>query len=301
VARHGLDVQGSPVRATGSPALAGVWRRAAEQAEPSDGLRASASPPFQAASRVLYAAKAACPRGVYQSLKAAGSNAIPPMSRKIAAGWRNTAGRRASALGPFPATSRSHSPDAVVATGPWQGAARPRDDAIVPAPKVSPLRNHRRRCGRSDGTTRTRAGDRRGSCGGKAREPGQRGIHRDAMEKLGAERGGWSPRIGPLSPPDSYERRRRCREFRDAAMRRQRRVIHSLGERRQRPMLIVRPCGTDRMRWKRSLLMIERRRRRYLCRRGFYSYRRLGAPEGDGLRPAVHAIVLGPVNVRRSV
>jgi YfiH family protein len=98
-----------------------------------------------------------------------------------------------------------HSPDAVVATGPWQGASRPRADAIVT-----------RTTGLAIGITAADCGpillvDPRARVIGAA-HAGWKGALTgivestvDAMEKLGAERSGIVAAIGPLIRQHSYE------------------------------------------------------------------------------------------------
>jgi len=98
-----------------------------------------------------------------------------------------------------------HSPDAVVATGPWQGVSRPRADAIVTRTE-----------GLAIGITAADCGpillvDPRARVIGVA-HAGWKGALTgivestvDAMEKLGAERSGIVAAIGPLIRQHSYE------------------------------------------------------------------------------------------------
>ena len=67
--------------------------------------------------------------GVYQSLNGGlGSNDDPA---NVAENRRRMAEEMGVAPQRLLSAFQIHSPDAVVATGPWQGAARPRADAIV--------------------------------------------------------------------------------------------------------------------------------------------------------------------------
>jgi YfiH family protein len=98
-----------------------------------------------------------------------------------------------------------HSPDVVVATGPWQSASRPRADALVTRTE-----------GLSIGVTAADCGpillvDPKARVIGAA-HAGWKGALTgvvestiDAMEKLGAERGGIAAAIGPLIRQHSYE------------------------------------------------------------------------------------------------
>jgi polyphenol oxidase len=98
----------------------------------------------------------------------------------------------------FLSAHQTHSPDAVAATGPWQGASRPRADAIVT-----------RSAGLAIGITAADCGpillvDPNARVIGAA-HAGWKGALTgivestvDAMEKLGAERSGMVAAIGPL-------------------------------------------------------------------------------------------------------
>src|SRR5258707_8283677 len=98
-----------------------------------------------------------------------------------------------------------HSPDAVVATGPWQGASRPKADAIVTRTEGLAIGVTAADCGpilfvdpsaRVIGTAHA---------GWKGALTGIVESTVDAMEKLGAERGGIVAAIGPLIRQHSYE------------------------------------------------------------------------------------------------
>jgi YfiH family protein len=98
-----------------------------------------------------------------------------------------------------------HSPDAVVATGPWQYEARPRADAIVTATEGLAIGVTAADCGPIllvDPNARVIGAAHAGWKGALT------GIVEStvaAMEQLGAERGGIVAAIGPLIRQHSYE------------------------------------------------------------------------------------------------
>ncbi|HZE52245.1 MAG TPA: peptidoglycan editing factor PgeF [Bradyrhizobium sp.] len=98
-----------------------------------------------------------------------------------------------------------HSPDAVVATGPWQGASRPRADAIVTRTEGLAIGITAADCGPLllvDPDARVIGAAHAGWKGALA------GIVEstiEVMEKLGAERAGIVAAIGPLIRQPSYE------------------------------------------------------------------------------------------------
>src|ERR1700744_4108128 len=117
--------------------------------------------------------------------------------------------RMAEAMGVAPthflSVHQVHSPDAVVADGPWPGASRPRADAIVT-----------RTAGLAIGVTAAGCGPilfvapnprRIGAAhaGWKGALTGVVQSTVDAMEKLGADRSGIVAAIGPLIRQPSYE------------------------------------------------------------------------------------------------
>jgi purine-nucleoside/S-methyl-5'-thioadenosine phosphorylase / adenosine deaminase len=98
-----------------------------------------------------------------------------------------------------------HSPDAVVATGPWQGAARPRADAIVTRTEGLAIGITAADCGPIllvDPNARVIGA---AHAGWKGALTGIVESTVEAMEKLGAERGGMVASIGPLIRQHSYE------------------------------------------------------------------------------------------------
>jgi len=141
--------------------------------------------------------------GVYAGLNGGlGSNDDPERVRE-------NRRRMAEHIGVMPTQLLSvhqvHSPDAVVATGPWQGVARPKADAIVTANPGLAISVTTADCGPIllvDPNARVIAAAHAGWKGALT------GIVEStirAMEKLGAERGRTVAAIGPLIRQQSYE------------------------------------------------------------------------------------------------
>src|ERR1700688_2119053 len=105
----------------------------------------------------------------------------------------------------FLSVHQVHSPDAVVAAGPWPGASRPRADAIVTRTEGLAIGVTAADCGPIlfvDPNARVIGAAHAGWNGALT------GIVEstvDAMEKLGAERSGIVAAIGPLIRQHSYE------------------------------------------------------------------------------------------------
>jgi polyphenol oxidase len=98
-----------------------------------------------------------------------------------------------------------HSPDAVVATGPWKGPSRPKADAIVTRTEGLAIGVTTADCGPIlfvDPNARVIGA---AHAGWKGALTGILESTVDAMEKLGAERGGIVAAIGPLIRQPSYE------------------------------------------------------------------------------------------------
>jgi len=98
-----------------------------------------------------------------------------------------------------------HSPDAVVASGPWQGSSRPRADAIVTRTEGLAIGVTTADCGPIlfvDPNARVIGA---AHAGWKGALTGVLESTVDAMEKLGAERSGIVAAIGPLIRQHSYE------------------------------------------------------------------------------------------------
>jgi YfiH family protein len=141
--------------------------------------------------------------GVYESLNGGiGSNDDP---EKVAENRR----RMAAAMGVTPlhflSVHQTHSPDVVVASGPWEGAARPRADAIVTRTEGLAIGASAADCGPvllADPNARVIGA---AHAGWKGALTGILESTIDAMEKLGAERNGIVAAIGPLIRQQSYE------------------------------------------------------------------------------------------------
>jgi YfiH family protein len=104
----------------------------------------------------------------------------------------------------FLSVHQIHSPDAVMATGPWQGD-KPRADALVTRTEGIALGVTAADCGAIllvDPTARVIGA---AHAGWKGALTGVLESTIDAMEKLGAERGGIVAAIGPLIRQPSYE------------------------------------------------------------------------------------------------
>src|SRR5205814_9645199 len=100
---------------------------------------------------------------------------------------------------------QTHSPDVIVASGPWQGPSRPRADAIVTRSEGLAIGATAADCGPIllvDPNARVIGA---AHAGWKGALSGIVESTIDAMEKLGAERGGIVAAIGPLIRQHSYE------------------------------------------------------------------------------------------------
>jgi YfiH family protein len=117
--------------------------------------------------------------------------------------------RMAEQMGVTPAhflsVHQTHSPDVMVATGPWQGASRPRADAIVTRTEGLSIGATAADCGPillADPNARVIGA---AHAGWKGALTGIVESTVEAMEKLGAERSGMVAAIGPLIRQHSYE------------------------------------------------------------------------------------------------
>ena len=141
--------------------------------------------------------------GIYASLNGGlGSNDDPVSIRE-------NRRRMADAMGVVPAhllcAHQVHSPEAVVATGPWQGAARPKADAIVTRAEGLAIGITAADCGPIllvDPNARVIGA---AHAGWKGALTGILEATIGAMEKLGAERNRIVAAIGPLIRQPSYE------------------------------------------------------------------------------------------------
>jgi hypothetical protein len=141
--------------------------------------------------------------GIYASLNGGlGSNDDPAA---VAENRRRMAEQMGVPPSHFLGVHQIHSPDAAVATGPWQGASRPRADAIVTRTEGLAIGVTAADCGPLllvDPDARVIGAAHAGWKGALA------GIVEstiEAMEKLGAERAGIVAAIGPLIRQPSYE------------------------------------------------------------------------------------------------
>jgi polyphenol oxidase len=117
--------------------------------------------------------------------------------------------RMAAAIGVTPehflSVHQTHSPDVVVASGPWQGPSRPLADAIVTRAEGLAIGATAADCGPIllvDPNARVIGA---AHAGWKGALTGVLESTVDAMEKLGAERTGIVAAIGPLIRQHSYE------------------------------------------------------------------------------------------------
>jgi YfiH family protein len=141
--------------------------------------------------------------GVYESLNGGlGSNDDPV---NVAENRRRMAEQMGVPLQRLLSVFQIHSPDAVVATGPWQGASRPRADAIVTRTEGLAIGITAADCGPIllvDPNARVVGA---AHAGWKGALTGILESTVEAMEKLGAERSGVVAAIGPLIRQHSYE------------------------------------------------------------------------------------------------
>jgi hypothetical protein len=141
--------------------------------------------------------------GLYDSLNGGiGSNDDPA---HVAENRRRMAEAMAVTPSHFLGVHQIHSPDAVVATGPWQSPSRPRADAIVTRTEGLSIGVTAADCGPIllvDPSARVIGA---AHAGWKGALTGIVESTVEAMEKLGAERAGIVAAIGPLIRQHSYE------------------------------------------------------------------------------------------------
>jgi YfiH family protein len=141
--------------------------------------------------------------GIYQSLNAGlGSHDDPA---KVAENRRRMAEQMEISPEHFLSVHQTHSPDVVVASGPWEGASRPRADAIVTRTEGLAIGVTAADCGPIlfvDPTARVIGA---AHAGWKGALTGILESTVGAMEKLGAARSGIVAAIGPLIRQHSYE------------------------------------------------------------------------------------------------
>jgi YfiH family protein len=141
--------------------------------------------------------------GVYDSLNGGLGSSDEPA--RVAENRRRMAERLGVAPSHFLSAHQIHSPDAVVATGPWDGPVRPKADAIVTRSEGLAISVTTADCGPIlfvDPKARVIGA---AHAGWKGALTGILESTIDAMEKLGADRGGMVAAIGPLIRQPSYE------------------------------------------------------------------------------------------------
>jgi YfiH family protein len=141
--------------------------------------------------------------GVYGSLNGGlGSHDDPA---NVAENRRRMAEQMGVASSHLLSAHQVHSPDAVVVSGPWEGGLRPRADAIITRTEGLAIGVTTADCGPIlfvDPKARVIGA---AHAGWKGALTGIVESTVDAMEKLGAERGGIVAAIGPLIRQHSYE------------------------------------------------------------------------------------------------
>jgi YfiH family protein len=105
----------------------------------------------------------------------------------------------------FLSVHQTHSPDVVVASGPWQGASRPLADAIVTRSEGLAIAATAADCGPILLVDPNKRVIGAAHAGWKGALTGILESTVEAMEKLGAERSGIVAAIGPLIRQHSYE------------------------------------------------------------------------------------------------
>jgi YfiH family protein len=141
--------------------------------------------------------------GIYASLNGGLGSSDDPV--KVAENRRRMAAQMGVAPSHFLSLHQIHSPDAVVATGPWESASRPRADALVTRTEGLAIGVTAADCGPIlfvDPNARVIGA---AHAGWKGALTGVVESTVDAMEKLGAERSGIVAAIGPLIRQHSYE------------------------------------------------------------------------------------------------
>lgn len=141
--------------------------------------------------------------GIYGSLNGGIGSSDDPAN--VAENRRRMAERMGVASSHFLSVHQTHSPDAVVASGPWESASRPRADAIVTRSEGLAIGVTAADCGPIlfvDPNARVIGA---AHAGWKGALTGIVESTIEAMEKLGAERSGIVAAIGPLIRQHSYE------------------------------------------------------------------------------------------------
>jgi YfiH family protein len=141
--------------------------------------------------------------GIYAGLNGGlGSNDQPDAVRE---NRRRMAAHLGVAPEQFLSVHQIHSPDVVVATGPWDGAVRPKADALVTATPNLAIGVTTADCGPILFADPERCVIGAAHAGWKGALTGVLEATLQAMEQLGAERGRTIAAIGPLIRQQSYE------------------------------------------------------------------------------------------------
>jgi YfiH family protein len=141
--------------------------------------------------------------GIYASLNGGLGSSDDPAC--IAENRRRMAQQMGATPERFLSVHQTHSPDVVVASGPWPGGLRPRADAIVTRTEGLAIGATAADCGPILLADPRRRVIGAAHAGWKGALTGIVEATIDAMEKLGAERGGIVAAIGPLIRQHSYE------------------------------------------------------------------------------------------------
>ena len=193
----------------------------------------------------------------------------------------------------FLSVHQIHSPDVVVATGPWHGAARPRADAIVTRTEGLAIGVTAADCGPVlfvDPNARVIGA---AHAGWKGALTGVLESTIDAMEKLGADRSRHRRRDRPADPPALLRSRRRIR--RALSSRPTPRMRCSSFPRRATGHAMFDLAGFIRMRLENAgVLMIDDIGVDTYSDERFYSYRRSVHRKEPDYGRHVHAIALEP-------
>jgi len=141
--------------------------------------------------------------GIYAGLN--GGLGSSDDAAKVAENRRRMAEQMGVSLAHFLSLHQVHSPDAVIATGPWQGPARPKADAIVTATAGLAIGVTTADCGPILFVEPRARVIGAAHAGWKGALTGILDSTVAAMEELGAERNGIVAAIGPLIRQQSYE------------------------------------------------------------------------------------------------
>jgi purine-nucleoside/S-methyl-5'-thioadenosine phosphorylase / adenosine deaminase len=141
--------------------------------------------------------------GIYAGLNGGLGSSDAPTN--VLENRRRMAARMGVAPDRFLSLHQIHSPDAVVATGPWDGPARPKADAIVTRTEQLAIGITTADCGPVLFVDPVRRVIGAAHAGWKGALTGVLESTLRAMEELGAERGQTIAAIGPMIRQPSYE------------------------------------------------------------------------------------------------